>query len=128
MAQQTPIHIIQNVHPMCSRLDIKSQDELLRVMWALNVVGVQSITKRIFDPSFDSDNFVEFISSIKMFGLESKGEIKKLIKNNGLKINNKLPCEKITDIEWIRLNKVEFAIVKKGKNDFDFIFKEFILC
>lgn len=122
------IEIIQIVHHSCLRLDIKSQDELLQIMWALNIAKPQRITERIFDPFFDPDNFIEFISSIKMFGLESKGEIKKLIKNNGLKINNKPPCEKITDIEWIRLNKIEFAVIKKGKNDFDFIFKEFILC
>lgn len=118
---------IQNVHPACSKLNIQTQDELLGIMWALNIVRVQSITKRIFDINFDPNDFVEFIVNLRMFGLDSKGEVKKLIKNNGIKVNNKPPREKITDIEWIKLNRVEFAIIKKGKNDFDFIFNEFIL-
>ena len=121
------IKIIQNVHPACSKLNIKTQDELLGIMWALGVIEVESVKKRIFDSNIHTDDFVEFILNMKMFGLDSKGEIKKLLKNNGIKVNNKQPCEKITDIEWIKLDEIEFAIVKKGKNDFDFIFNKFII-
>jgi hypothetical protein len=121
------VEIIQQVFPKCSKLDIKDQTELLQIMWALSIITPKKIQERIFDLTFDEDNFIDFISKIKMFGLDSKGDIRKLIRNNGLKVNNSIVKERLTEIEWIKLGAVEFAIVRKGKNDFDFVFNEFKL-
>ena len=53
----------------------------------------------------------------------SKSDIRKLIKNNGIKVNNKIPSPvlKVKDIPWIELAEHKIAIVKIGKNKFDFI-------
>jgi hypothetical protein len=120
------IEIIKDVLPKCSKLDIKTQDELLEIMWALDIIKPYKINERIFDIDSNLDNFIDFILNIKMFGLNSKNEIRKLIVNNGIKVNNKSPLEKISEIEWIQLNNIQFAIIKKGKNQFDFIFNEFV--
>lgn len=121
------VEIIKQVFPKCFKLDIKDQTELLQIMWSLSIITPKKIQERTFDPLFDEDNFIDFISKIKMFGLDSKGDIRKLIKNNGLKVNNSVPKERLTEIDWIKLGGVEFAIVRKGKNDFDIIFNEFKL-
>jgi hypothetical protein len=123
---RSAIEIIKDVLPKCSKLDIKTQDELLEIMWALSIIKPNKINERIFDIDSDLDNFIDFILNIKMFGLNSKNEIRKLIANNGIKVNNKSPLEKISEIEWIQLNNIQFAIIKKGKNQFDFIFNEFV--
>jgi len=54
---------------------------------------------------------------------ESNKDLKTLIKQNGIKINNK-PITTKENIDWIKIEKVELAVIKKGKNDFYLMFKE----
>lgn len=124
---KTVVEIVKDVFNKCSKLKFESEKDLLEVLWALSIINVTKINQRIFDPTVDEDNFTSFIVTVKMFGLDSKGEVKKILKNNGLKVNNQPPPEKLSDIKWIKLNDVQFAVVKKGKNDFDFIFNNFTL-
>ena len=59
--------------------------------------------------------------------MDSKGDIKRLIKNRGLKISGKMLVDKfvITDDCWfdVENTKISFLILQKGKNDFDLLFK-----
>jgi hypothetical protein len=96
-------------------------------LWALGIHKPKKILVRIFDKNIDQDDFIDFISNIKMFDLESKADIRRLIKGNGIKVNNLNPPQKISDIKWLSVDNIDFAIIKKGKNDFDFIFKKFVL-
>lgn len=112
----------QVAHQKCSKLDISSKEELFELMAA--IVGPPSAattTARIFDPEVDEDDFVSFITKIKMFDLKSKSETIKLMKNNGLRVNKQPPPKKMSEIKWLSVDGIEFAIVKKG-NDFDFLF------
>lgn len=107
-------------HQKCSTLGFTSREELFDIMSV--VIGSPSkITCRIFDPEVDVDDFIGFITGIKMFGLKSLTETVKLMKNNGLRVNKQSPPKKMSDIQWITLDGIEFAVVKKG-NDFDFLF------
>jgi tyrosyl-tRNA synthetase len=124
---KTQIDIIKGVFNKCFKLEFESELDLLEILWALSIIDIVRINQRIFDLNVAEDHVITFITSIKMFGLDSKGELKKIIKNNGLKINNQPPPEKISDIKWIKLNDIEFAVVRKGKNEFDFIFNNFVL-
>ena len=124
---KTVVEVIEGTFLKCSKLQIDTQDELLDIMWALSLTKVSKISERIFDIESDEDDFISFITNMKMFGLDSKGEVRRMLKNNGLKVNNQIPPERVSDINWIKLNDTQFAIVKKGKNDFDFIFNSFIL-
>lgn len=97
-------------------------------MWVNGLLKTKKICERIVDLDLnDEDDFITFITNIKMFGLDSKGDVRRLLKNNGIKLNNQTPPEKLSNVNWIRLNEIEFAIVKKGKNEFDFIFNQFII-
>jgi hypothetical protein len=117
------IEIISSVFIKCSKLDINTKDELLGILWALSIHKPKKILVRIFDKNIDQDDFIDFISNIKMFDLDSKGDIRRLVKDNGIKVNNQIPPQKISDIKWLSVDNIDFAIIKKGKNDFDFIFK-----
>ena len=109
-------------HQKCSKLDISGKDELFEFMAAIiGPPNAATITARIFDPEVDEDDFVSFISKIQMFDLKSKTEAIKLMKNNGLRVNKQPPPKKMSEINWLVVDGIEFAIVKKG-NDFDFLF------
>jgi len=121
------IEIVSNVFNKCSKLDINTKEEMIGILWALGISKPKKILIRIFDKNVDQDNFIDFISNIKMFDMESKADVRRLISGNGIKVNNLNPPKTISDINWITIDNIEFAIVKKGKNDFDFIFKKFQL-
>ena len=112
----------QSAHQKCSTLSVSSKDELFEFMAA--IIGPPSaanITARIFDPEVDEDDFVSFITKIQLFDLKSKTETIKLMKNNGLRVNKQPPPKKMSEIKWLNVDGIEFAIVKKG-NDFEFLF------
>ena len=111
----------QLAHQKCSTLSISSRDELFDMISVIVGPPASKITVRMFDPEVDQDDFIGFITNMKMFGLKSLTETIKLMKNNGLRVNKQPPPKKMSDIKWLNVDGIEFAIVKKG-NDFDFLF------
>jgi len=107
----------------CNSIIFNDSEALLESLFVLGLLKPNEIIKRLFDKEEDISIF-DFIVDKKLFGIESRGELRKLIKNNGIKVNNVLLKEK-EDIEFIKLDKIEFILVKKGKKDFEFIFNSF---
>ena len=117
------ISVIENSYAKLLKLDFLSWEEFLGIFIFVLGPNIQKQTRRIFDPEFNDDpdiSFIDFSSEILEI---SKSEIRKLIKNNGIKINNKVPPLdlKVKDIEWIVLGEWKVAVIKIGKNKFDFI-------
>ena len=115
---KTLIEILSGVHPNMTKLSF-NKETLLEAMWAIGILNFKGISSRLID---DETDLFQFIVDIGF--MPSKGEIRKLIKNNGSKINNKV-VNSFDEIEWINIDEIEFAVIKKGKSDFDFIFKNF---
>lgn len=111
------IDILKELHKKLSNLEIS---DLKNVYWALGYKNTfQQLALLTFDP--EEETLFEFLLNLKI--CESNSELKTLIKQNGIKINN----EKITiyeNIKWLKIKHIEFAIIKKGKNDFYLMFKE----
>lgn len=115
---KTLIEILSGVHPNMTKLSF-NKETLLEAMWTIGILNFKGISSRLID---DETDLFQFIVDIGF--MPSKGEIRKLIKNNGFKINNKA-VDSFDKIEWINIDEIEFAVIKKGKSDFDFIFKNF---
>lgn len=113
------IEAVKSVHPKCSTLTIKNKQELHAILWSLGLLYDDRIKNRIIN----TEDLIGFIVNNGMFNITSKTELNNLIKGNGIKLNN-LPLVKNTkEIKWLVLDDIEYAILKRGKNDFDFIFK-----
>lgn len=117
------IDIIESIHPKCTKLDFEDFDEFSLIMITIIGTDVQKLTKRIFDPEWDNDPDTLFIDFIAYLQEISKSDVRRLIKNNGIKVNNKFPTQdlKVRDIPWIELGEWKVCVVKLGKNKFDFI-------
>ena len=123
--KETIVDIIESIFPKCSKLDIKSVDELGKIMSVMGLLTPLDFGRRVWEPKFEEDrryiSLVDFIS--ELWGV-SKSEILRLIKGNGLKVNNVVPEKdmKLFNLPWISLNSDwSFCVVRKGKNVFDFI-------
>lgn len=114
------INILSDVHPNLSKLDL-NRETLLEAMWSIGILNFKGISTRIVE---DETDLFQMIVDIGF--MPSKGEIRKMIKNNGLKVNNKV-VNSFDEIDWIKVDNIEFAVLKRGKVDFDFIFKKFDL-
>lgn len=117
------IEIIENSYTKLLKLNFLTWDEFLGIFIFVLGPNIQKQARRIFDPDFNDDpeiTFIDFSSEILEL---SKSEIRKLIKGGGIKINNKVPFQdlKVKDIEWIILGEWKVAVIKIGKNKFDFI-------
>ena len=112
------IEILGDVHNNLTKISF-DKDTLLETMWAIGILNFKGIHSRIIE---DETDLFQLIVDIGF--MPSKGEIRKLIKNNGFRINNKI-VNSFEEIEWITIDKIEFAVIKKGKKDFDIIFKNF---
>lgn len=114
------INILSDVHPNLSKLNL-DKDTLLEAMWSLGILNFKGISSRIIE---DETDLFQMIVDIGF--MPSKGEVRKMIKNNGLKINNKI-VNSFNEIDWISVGDIEFAVIKRGKSDFDIIFRNFAL-
>jgi tyrosyl-tRNA synthetase len=117
------IDLLISIHEKLSKLNLSDWEEFLGIFNLVLGYNIQEQTKRIFDPEFEDDPEILFIDFVSGYIGMSKSDIRKLIKNNGIKVNNKIPSPvlKVKDIPWIELAEHKIAIVKIGKNKFDFI-------
>jgi hypothetical protein len=117
------IDLLISIHEKLSKLNLSDWEEFLGIFNLVLGYNIQEQTKRIFDPEFEDDPEILFIDFVSGYIGMSKSDIRKLIKNNGIKVNNKIPSPvlKVKDIPWIELAEYKIAIVKIGKNKFDFI-------
>jgi tyrosyl-tRNA synthetase len=117
------IDLLISIHEKLSKLNLSDWEEFLGIFNLVLGYNIQEQTKRIFDPEFEDDPEILFIDFVSGYIGMSKSDIRKLIKNNGIKVNNKIPSPvlKVKDIPWIELEEHRIAIVKIGKNKFDFI-------
>ena len=117
------IEIVETAHQKCSSLVFENWDDFLGVFICCVGYNLQKQAKRIFDPDFTDDPdmlFVDFAANLLDM---SRSDVRKLLKNNGVKVNNQLPSQsmKVKDLPWIDLGEWKVCVVKCGKNKFDFI-------
>lgn len=119
MTMKNLIDIIETTHQKCSNLDFDDWEDFLAMFVCVIGFDIEKQRKRIFggDPDI---LLVDFLS--ELFDT-SKSELRKLIKNNGIKLNNKVPSQdlRVKDIPWIDLGVRKVCVIKVGKNKFDFI-------
>ena len=115
--------LIDHGYEKLVKLDFADWDEFLSIFIFVLGPSIQKQTKRIFDPEFSDDPEIYFIDFASEILEMSKSELRKLMKNNGIKVNNKPPSQdlKVKDIQWIDLGEWNVAVIKIGKNRFDFI-------
>lgn len=118
------VDIIESVYPRCKNLDFTYPEEVGMVLGVLGLLRIDRLRERIYDPVFGGDDpdlsFVDYAA--KIFEV-SKGDIKRLIKGQGIRINNEVPGIdlKVRDIPWLVLDDWLVGIIRKGKNEFEFI-------
>ena len=95
--------LIDHGYEKLVKLDFADWDEFLSIFIFVLGPNIQKQVKRIFDPEFSDDPEISFIDFASEILEMSKSELRKLMKNNGIKVNNKPPSQ--------------------GKNRFDFIVK-----
>ena len=121
--KETIVDIIEGVFQKCKNLEIKDIDELGKILYVLGfLLPSDRFFERVWDPDIDGQEltFVDYLNGL--WGM-SKSEIQRLIKGGGLKVNNQVPGKdmKVKDLPWISLGDWKFCVIKKGKNQFDFI-------
>ena len=124
---KTVVDVIESVYPKCKNLDFHSIQEVGEVFGVLGLLKFSRWWERVYDPVFCDDDpdllFTDYASSV--FGL-SKSDIRRLIKGQGIRVNNVVPKEdiKVSDLPWIKLEgDWELCVIKKGKNEFDFLLR-----
>ena len=117
--------LIDHGYEKLVKLDFADWNEFLSIFIFVLGPNIQKQAKRIFDPEFSDDPEISFIDFASEILEMSKSELRKLMKNNGIKVNNKPPSQdlKVKDIQWINLGEWSVAVIKIGKNRFDFIIK-----
>ena len=117
------IEIIESAHQKCSKLDFTDWDDFLGVFVCSIGYNIQKQSRRIFDPEFEDDPDMLFIDFAADLFEMSRSDMRKLLKNNGVKVNNQVPSQslKVKDLPWIELGDWKVCVVKCGKNKFDFI-------
>ena len=117
------IDLLVSAHEKLSKLNFSDWEEFLGIFVLVLGYNIQEQSKRIFDPEFEDDPESLFIDFVSGYIEMSRSELRKLIKNSGIKVNNKIPSQdlKVKDIPWISLGEWKIAVIKIGKNRFDFI-------
>jgi len=115
------IEAIESVYPKCLKLDFNSIDEVIEIFTVLGLGNYREFSRRVWDPTEEPDAL--FIDLVAPLFDCSKSQIRTLIKGGGIKVNGKVPDInlKMADLEWIVLGSWLLAVVKIGKNRFDFI-------
>ena len=88
------IDLLISIHEKLSKLNLSDWEEFLGIFNLVLGYNIQEQTKRIFDPEFEDDPEILFIDFVSGYIGMSKSDIRKLIKNNGIKVNNKIPSLK----------------------------------
>lgn len=119
------VEVIEGMHHKLSKLDFPNGlRDLVEIFAVLGITTVEKFNRRVWDPIEDGEdiNLIDFCSNL--LGL-SKSDVRRLIKGGGLKVNNVVPKENalLKDLNWIRMEDCEVCIIKKGKNEFEFILK-----
>ena len=121
MMNRNIIEIIEGVHRKCSKLEFNSLQDIIEIF---AVLGLNSATKfglRVWDKDLEENEV--YINRVSDLLNLSRGEVRRLIKGQGLKINNKVvPRDTLlSDLPWISLESWKICVIKKGKNELDFI-------
>ena len=119
------VEVIEGMHGKLSKLDFPNGlQDLVEIFAVLGITTVEKFNRRVWNPLEDGEdvNLIDFCSNL--LGL-SKSDVRRLIKGGGLKVNNVVPKEGVLlkDLNWIWIGDWEFCIIKKGKNEFEFILK-----
>ena len=114
------VEIIESVHSKLSRLEFNLAD-IISIFAVLSLNTVEKFNLRVWD-EIEEDNEVWINRAALLFGL-SRSDIRRLVKGGGLKVNNKVIPENtpLSDLPWLDLGDWKICILKKGKNEFDFL-------
>lgn len=119
------VEVIERMHGKLSKLDFPNGlQDLVEIFAVLGITTVEKFNRRVWDSLEDGEdvNLIDFCSNL--LGL-SKSDVRRLIKGGGLKVNNVVPKEGVLlkDLNWIKMEDWDVCIIKKGKNEFEFILK-----
>jgi len=116
------IGIIESVHYRLSKLDL-TLDALIEIFAVLSLNTVPKFNLRVWDETTEPDEVYPNRVSL-LFGM-SRSDIRRLIKGQGLKVNNKVIPENtpLSSLPWLDLDGWKVCVIKKGKNEFDFLLK-----
>jgi len=91
-----------------------------KLLWCLSIGTI-----KFFDRLLVEGSLFECIVNIGF--MESKGDIRRMMKNNGLKVSGKMLTEKFVVSEdcWFDVegSKIKFLVLQKGRKSFDLLFK-----
>lgn len=115
------IEIIEGVHKKCSKLEFDSLQDIIEIFAVLGLNSALKFGLRVWDKDLEENEV--YINRVSDLLNLSRGDIRRLIKGQGLKINNKVipPETLLSDLPWISLGDWKICVIKKGKNEFDFI-------
>ena len=110
------VDVIESIHPRCLKLDI-DLDFLISAFSVLGWGNIREFSKRVCE---EDCGLVDFLNGL--WGM-SKSDIRRLIKGQGVKVNNTVPKENtmISELPFIEVPGWKVCVIKKGKNVFDFI-------
>ena len=114
------ISTLSEVHYRLSKLDL-TLDEMIEIFAILGLNTAPKFCLRVVEG--EDEVYINQVSSL--FGM-SRSDIRRLIKGQGLKINNKVIPENtlLSELPWIDLGGGwEICVIKKGKNEFDFLLR-----
>ena len=116
------VDVIESVHPKLSRLDFNGVEDLIEIFAVLGLNTASKFCPRVVTEDEEGEVYINRVSDL--LGL-SRSDIRRLVKGNGLKINNKVIPDTTTlsDLPWLNLGDWEVCVIKKGKNEFDFILR-----
>jgi len=114
------ISVIESVHPKLTKLELTGLQDLIEIFAVLGLNRLDRFCPRVVEDSDLDEVYINRVADL--LGL-SRSDIRRLIKCGGLKVNNKVIPETTTliDLPWIELEGWRVCIIKKGKNEFDFI-------
>ena len=117
------ISTLEEVHYRLSKLDL-TLDALIEIFAVLSLNTVPKFNLRVWDEMIEPDEMYPNRVAL-LFGM-SRSDIRRLIKGQGLKVNNKVIPENtlLSELPWIDLGGGwEICVIKKGKNEFDFLLR-----
>lgn len=114
------VDIIESVHPKLTKLELNGLQDLVEIFAVLGLNRLDRFCPRVVESEDLGEVYINRVADL--LGL-SRSDIRRLIKGGGLKINNKVIPETtpLIELPWIDLEGWRVCIIKKGKNEFDFI-------
>lgn len=113
------IEAIEGAHRRLTTLDF----DIFELSEIFVVLGFSRPFPRFYERVWDGETEIGLITYISDLWGISKSDVRRLIKGGGLKINNSSVPENITlkDLPWLKIDDWKVCVIKKGKNEFDFI-------